>query len=263
MDLGLRDRVAIVAAASRGLGKACALELAREGARVVICARSEADLVATVAEVREATGAEVRYHVVDLTDDAQIRHLADETLRRYGRIDILVTNNGGPPPGYFQDLDDAAFHTGHERTLLSAVRLIRSVLPAMRVQGWGRIVNITSISVKQPIDDLLLSNVYRAGVVGLAKTLSRQLAPDGITINNVAPSYTRTERIAEIFESRARDQGRAVEEIMAEAAAAYPTQRMAEPEELAALVAFLASERASYINGTTIQVDGAFYRGIL
>jgi 3-oxoacyl-[acyl-carrier protein] reductase len=263
MDLGLKDRVAIVAAASRGLGKACARELAREGARVVICARSEDDLVATVAEIREVTGADVRYHVVDLTDDGQIRHLADETLRRYGRIDVLVTNNGGPPPGYFDDLDDDAFHTGHERTLLSAVRLIRSVLPAMRLQGWGRIVNITSISVKQPIDDLLLSNVYRAGVVGLAKTLSLQVASDGITINNVAPSYTRTERIAEIFASRAREQGRSVEEVMAEAGASYPAGRMAEPEELAALVAFLASERASYINGTTIQVDGGYFRGIL
>ncbi len=263
MDLGLRDRVAIVAAASRGLGKACAMELAREGARVVVCARHEEDLVATVAEIREATGSEARYHVVDLTDDAQIRHLADETLRRYGRIDVLVTNNGGPPPGYFGDLDDADFHTGHERTLLSAVRLIRSVLPAMRLQHWGRIVNITSISVKQPIDDLLLSNVYRAGVVGLAKTLSKQLAPDGITINNVAPSYTRTERITEIFEARAAEQGRPVEEVMAAAAAGYPMERMAEPEELAALVAFLASERASYISGTTIQVDGGFYRGIL
>ena len=263
MDLGLQDRVAIVAAASRCLGKACAMELAREGARVVICARDEQELAATVAEIREATGTEVRYHVVDLTDDAQIRHLADETLRRYGRIDVLVTNNGGPPPGYFDDLDDAAFRTGHERTLLSAVRLVRSVLPAMRLQRWGRIVNITSISVKQPIDDLLLSNVYRAGVVGLAKTLSKQVAADGITINNVAPSYTRTERIAEIFEARARDQGRAVEEVMAAAAGGYPMQRMAEPEELAALVAFLASERASYISGTTIQVDGAYYNGLL
>jgi 3-oxoacyl-[acyl-carrier protein] reductase len=263
MDLGLRDRVAIVAAASRGLGKACAMELAREGARVVVCARHEADLAATVAEIRAGTGTEARFHVVDLTDDAQIRHLADETLRRYGRIDVLVTNNGGPPPGYFNDLDDAAFQTGHERTLLSTVRLIRAVLPAMRVQRWGRIVNITSISVKQPIDDLLLSNVYRAGVVGLAKTLSRQVAADGITINNVAPSYTRTERIAEIFEARAAEQGGTVEDVMAAAAAGYPMGRMAEPEELAALVAFLASERASYISGTTIQVDGAFYRGLL
>jgi 3-oxoacyl-[acyl-carrier protein] reductase len=151
----------------------------------------------------------------------------------------------------------------HQLTLLSAVRLIRAVLPAMRAQQWGRIINITSISVKQPIDNLLLSNVYRPGVVGLAKTLSAQVAADGITINNVAPGYTRTDRVLELSQARAAVEDKTVEEILAETTASYPMKRMGEPEELAALVAFLASERASYITGTTIQVDGGQFKGML
>jgi 3-oxoacyl-[acyl-carrier protein] reductase len=198
-----------------------------------------------------------------LTQDAQIRHLADEALRHYGRIDVLVTNNGGPRAGYFDDLSDEDWQQAHELTLMSAVRLIRAVLPAMRLQQWGRIINITSVSVKQPIDNLLLSNVYRAGVVGLAKTLSQQVAGDGITINNVAPGYTRTDRVLELAESQARAGDKTVEQILAERTAAWPMKRMGEPEELAALVAFLASERASYITGTTIQVDGGYVVGLL
>jgi 3-oxoacyl-[acyl-carrier protein] reductase len=263
MELGLKDRVAIVAASSQGLGKACALELAREGARVVICAREEGQLLVAADEIRTATGAEVLPLTIDLTDPAQIRHLADETLRRFGRIDVLVTNNGGPPAGYFDDFDDETWLAVHQLTLMSAVRLIRAVLPAMRAQQWGRIVNLTSVSVKQPIDNLLLSNVYRPGVVGLAKTLSTQLAAEGITVNNVAPGYTRTDRVVELTQARAAREGRAVEEVLAATTASYPMKRMGEPEELAALVAFLASERAGYITGTTIQVDGGYVRGLL
>ena len=263
MELGLKDRVAIVAASSRGLGKACAAELARSGATVVINGRDCDALQATAAEIQAETGAGVTYLKADLTDPEQILHLADETLRRFGRIDVLVTNNGGPPAGYFDDFDDAAWHAAHELTLLSAVRLIRSVLPAMRVQQWGRIVNITSVSVKQPLDNLLLSNVYRAGVVALAKTLSAQVAADGITINNVAPGYTRTDRVIELSEARAGREGRTLEDVLAGITKEYPMGRMGEPEELAALVAFLASEPAGYITGTTIQVDGGYVRGLL
>jgi 3-oxoacyl-[acyl-carrier protein] reductase len=263
MDLGLHKRVAIVAASSQGLGKACALELAREGADVVICARGAEPLTATAQEIREATGAEVLALAIDLTAATQIQHLAEETLRRFARIDVLVTNSGGPPPGYFDDLDDEAWMEAHALTLMSAVRLIRAVLPAMRLQKWGRIINITSVSVKQPIDNLLLSNVYRPGVIGLAKTLARQVAAEGITVNNVAPGYTRTARVLELTEARAQKQGKEVEEVLAEITASYPMQRMGRPEELAALVAFLASERASYITGTTIQADGGYVQGLL
>ncbi len=263
MDLGLKNRVALVAASSRGLGKACALELGREGARLAICARDAQQLTAAAQEIETVTGAEVLPLAIDLTDAEQIKHLANEALRHFGRIDILVTNNGGPPPGYFDDMDDEAWMAAHQLTLMSAVRLIRAVLPVMRAQQWGRIINITSVSVKEPIDHLLLSNVYRPGVVGLAKTLTAQVAGEGITINNVAPGHTRTDRVLQFSQARADAQGRPVEEVLAETAAGFPMQRMGEPEELAALVAFLASERASYITGATIPVDGGHLRGLL
>jgi 3-oxoacyl-[acyl-carrier protein] reductase len=262
MDLGLKDRVAIVAASSQGLGRACALELAREGARLVLCARGSERLAQTAEQIRAATGTDVLSLVVDLNDPAHIRHLADETLRHFGRVDVLVANNGGPPSGYFESLDDEVWLAAHQKTLLSAVRLIRAVLPAMRLQHWGRIINITSVAVKQPIDDLLLSNVYRLGVVGLAKTLSAQVAADGITINNVGPGYTRTARVESLVQSRAAAQGKPPEQVLEAMLDCNPMKRMAEPEELAALVTFLASERASYITGTTIQVDGGLVKGI-
>ena len=263
MNLGLENRVAIVAASSRGLGKACALELAREGAQVVICARDTACLAATADEIASATGADVFPVEADLTGDAQIRTLVAETLARFGRIDVLVTNNGGPPAGFFDDFDDEAWLQAHQLTLLSAVRLIRATLPAMRARQWGRIINITSVSVKQPVDNLLLSNVYRPGVTGLAKTLSAQLAADGITVNNVAPGYTRTDRVLDLARARAADGDQTVESVLADTVANVPMGRLGEPGELAALVAFLASEQAAYITGATIQVDGGYVASLL
>ena len=263
MDLGLENRVALIAASSRGLGKACALELAREGASIVICARDPGRLRATGDEIAAATGAEVFAVEADLTKQEQIRHLVAKTLHRFDRLDVLVTNNGGPPAGYFRDFDDEAWLEAHQLTLLSAVRLIRAALPAMRARKWGRIINITSVSVKQPIDNLLLSNVYRPGVIGLAKTLSAQLATDGITVNNVAPGYTRTDRVLDLARARAADTGQDVEVVLAGTVGSVPMGRMGDPGELAALVAFLASERAGYITGTTIQVDGGYVASLL
>jgi len=259
MDLGIRGKNALVCGASKGLGRACAMSLAREGCNVTIAARDQAQLDKTAAEIRAATSTKVTVIATDITTD-EGRAAA---LAAAGAVDILVTNAGGPPSGYFDDLDDEAWFAVHQLTLMSAVRLIRAVLPAMRAQQWGRIVNITSVAVKQPIDNLLLSNVYRPGVIGLAKTLSTQVAPDGITVNNVAPGYTRTARVVQLTEARAVREGKTVDQCLAETVASYPMQRMGEPEELAALVAFLASERAGYITGTTIQVDGGYYRGLM
>ncbi len=263
MELGLENRVALVAASSRGLGKACALELAREGARVIICARDPECLAETAGEIASATGAEVFPMAADLTDGAQICDLAGDALARFRRIDVLVTNNGGPSAGFFHDFDDEAWLEAHQLTLLSAVRLIRAALPAMRARKWGRIINITSVSVKQPIDNLLLSNVYRPGVIGLAKTLSAQVAADGITVNNVAPGYTRTDRVLDLAQARAADTGQDIEAVLAGTVDSVPMGRMGEPGELAAMVAFLASERAGYITGTTIQVDGGYVASLL
>ncbi len=263
MDLGLKDRVALVAAASKGLGKATALELAREGARVAICARTKKSLEAAAADITKSTGGQVLAVVADVSRSDDVERLVQTTADHWGRLDILVTNAGGPPTGYFLDLDDDAWHAAVELTLMSAVRLCRAAVPYMQKNGWGRIVNITSVSVKQPIDNLLLSNALRAGVVGLAKTLSNQFAGDGITVNNVCPGYTRTDRVTELNADRARELGISVQDVERQTTANIPLGRMGWPKELAALIAFLASERAAYITGTTIQVDGGYVKGLL
>lgn len=263
MDLGLKDKVALVAAASKGLGKATALELAREGANVAICARTEVTLQAAAGEIERANGSEVLAVVANVSKADDIERLVQTTVDHFGRLDILVTNAGGPPAGYFLDLDDEAWFAAIELTLMSTVRLCRAAVPHMRQNGWGRIVNITSVSVKQPIDNLLLSNALRAGVVGLAKTLSNQFAGDGITVNSVCPGWTLTDRVAELNAARAREQGVPVEKVERQVTANIPMGRMGRPEELAALIAFLASERAGYITGTAIQVDGGYVKGLL
>jgi len=263
MDFGLKGKVAAIAAASKGLGKACALELAREGCAVAICAREEATLHAAAQEISAATGARVVPLVADMTSAEDITRFIATTKGTLGDPLILVTNAGGPPGGYFEQFDDAAWERAFNLTLMSTVRLIRAALPGMRTAGWGRIVNITSITVKQPIDELLLSNAIRPGVIGLAKTLATQLAKEGITINNVAPGYTLTDRQLELAQMRAERESRSVDDVIAASGANIPAGRIGQPEELAALVAFLASTRASYITGTTIGVDGGAVRGLL
>ncbi len=233
MDFGLKGKVAVVAAASKGLGKACALELAREGCAVAICAREEATLHAAAQEISAATGARVVPLVADMTSAEDITRFIATAKDTLGDPLILVTNAGGPPGGYFEQFDDAAWERAFNLTLMSTVRLIRAALPGMRTAGWGRIVNITSITVKQPIDELLLSNAIRPGVIGLAKTLATQLAKEGITINNVAPGYTLTDRQLELAQMRAERESRSVDDVIAASGANIPAGRIGQPEELA------------------------------
>lgn len=255
--------MAAVAAASSGLGRAVAEGLAREGARVALCSRDEGRARAAAAEIARATGSETLGVAADVSRAGDVRRFVGEAAARWGRLDVLVTNAGGPPPGTFEELGEEEWQRAFELNLLSAVRLIREALPHMRANGWGRIVNITSTSVKAPIGGLLLSNSIRAGVVGLAKTLSMELAADNILVNNVCPGRLDTGRVRSLDEDRARRTGRGVGEVRAENEAQIPLGRYGAPGELASLVVFLASEPASYITGTTIQVDGGALRNLL
>ncbi len=263
MDFGLRDKVALVGASSKGLGRACAMALSQEGARVAVCARDRDVLGVTADSIRNATGGEVLALPADLSRAGDCRRVVEDTAQYFGALHVLVTNNGGPPPGYFLDFDDDDWHRAVDLTLMSAVRLIRAALPVMRRQKWGRIVNIASMSVKEPLDDLILSNALRPGVVGMARTLANQVALDGITINNVLPRLIQTDRVTQLAEAQAREEGRPVEEVLRSRAAPVPVGRIGKAEELAALVAFLASEQAAYINGVSILVDGGRCRGLM
>jgi len=263
VDLGLKNRVALVAAASKGIGYACARELALEGARVFLCSRDEKRASEAAEKIHQETGAAVAGIGADVTDDVSVNRFVDLAMDRAGRVDILVTNAGGPPATTFDQTDLDLFRTAFELNALSAIRLAKLVLPGMRRQKWGRIVNITSVSVKQPIEGLLLSNTVRAGLTGWAKTVATEVAPEGVTVNNVAPGYTLTERQEELARSRSVALGKTTEEIIATWATQGPMGRIGKPEEIAAAVAFLASERASYITGVTLQVDGGWVRSLL
>jgi len=263
MDFGIKDRVALVAAASKGIGFAAARELAKEGARVFLCSRDEKRASEAAQKLHDETGATVAGIGADVTDNESVEHFVNLARERAGRIDILVNNAGGPPAATFADTDLEMFRKAFELNALSAIRLAKLVLPGMQSQKWGRIVNITSVSVKQPIDGLLLSNTVRAGLTGWAKTVSTEVAADNITVNNVAPGYTLTERQEELAAARAKATGKPKEEMIGLWAAQVPMHRLASPEEIAAAVAFLASERASYITGVTLQVDGGWVRGLL
>ena len=262
MDLGLRDRVAIVAASSQGLGKAVAEGFAREGAKLALCARSETTLKTTAEEIRKATGVEVLARPVDVTDYAAVRRYVAETAEQFGRVDICVTNAGGPPAKPFADTTLEDWQAGVNLNLMSTLYFAREVLPVMRRQRWGRFITITSTAVKQPIDNLILSNAVRAAVSGLAKSLANEYGPDNILVNNVCPGYTSTARLDELSAKLAATQGVEPQQIRERWAAAIPLRRIGRPEEFANLVVFLASECASYITGTSIAVDGGFVKGI-
>jgi 3-oxoacyl-[acyl-carrier protein] reductase len=260
MDLGLKDKVALVAAGSAGLGLAVATELAREGARVAICGRDETRLAAAADAIRGAGEHSVFTVAVDVAESTGAKRFVDEAAAHFGRVDILVTNAGGPPSGEFLDLDEDAWRKGVDLTLLSAVNLCYAAVPYMRQAGGGRIIAITSVSVKQPLRNLTLSNSIRAAVVGLTKTLSIELAPYNILVNSVLPGWTRTQRVDELMAARSAKQGMPREQVEAGIVGDIPLKRMGEPEEFAALVAFLASERASYVTGVAIPVDGGSIR---
>lgn len=256
MDFGLKGRVAIVAAASKGLGRAVAEELAREGAEVAICARSAANLKAALSGIRETTGREVFSQALDVTDPKAVHDFVSAVEKRFGRVDICVTNAGGPPAKKFLEISLDEWRAAVDLTLMSAVYFAHEVLPIMRKHHWGRLIAITSVSVKQPIDNLLLSNSIRAGVTGLMRTLANEFGGDGITVNCVCPGYTLTERLDELAGATAKKTGVAREKILDSYSADVPLGRIGKPEEFAAMVAFLASERASYISGCSIPVDG-------
>ncbi|HEU4768488.1 MAG TPA: SDR family oxidoreductase [Pyrinomonadaceae bacterium] len=263
MDLGLKDKVALVAAASQGLGRAVAEALAAEGASLVLCARNPSTLAESAAAIADSTGAHVLAVPADVTDMDQIARLVQSADERFGRVDILVTNAGGPPAGQFDQLSREQWEQATRLTLFSAIELARLVLPGMKERRWGRILNITSIAVKQPVENLMLSNSLRAGLTGFARTLANEVAAYGVTVNNILPGYTRTERLEELAQMMADKQGISPAEFRAKWEQEIPMRRLGEPREFAALAAFLVSERASYITGTSIQVDGGWIRSLL
>ncbi|HEX5131518.1 MAG TPA: SDR family oxidoreductase [Candidatus Krumholzibacteria bacterium] len=264
MDLGINGRHAVVAAASQGLGYACALELAREGAAVAICSRDGDRIESAAQRIRDAVpGARVIASAVDLARADDVAGFVDKTVTAFGKLDILVTNSGGPAPGSFDQITARDIRNGIDSTLMSAITLMTAAVPHLRANGWGRIVNILSSTVKQPRVTLLVSNTMRPGILGFAKSLSMELAAQAITVNNVAPGFTRTERLDELAGHTAATRSVDPGEVMAEWEKTIPARRLGRAEELAAVVAFLCSERASYVTGVTIQVDGGAISSLL
>ena len=263
MDLGLTGRVAIVAAGSKGLGRAVAEELAREGAQVAICARTPGTLAEAAAQIRKSTGREVFHQALDVRDAAAVATFVAAVEAGFGRVDICVTNSGGPPSNSFKNTKPEDWRIAVEQLLMSAVFFARETLPRMGKNKWGRLITITSSAVKQPVDGLLLSNSVRAAVTGLARTLANEYAADGITVNNVCPGYTRTARLDGLASTMSERTGVKPEEVFAGWEREIPARRLGTPEEFAAVVAFLASERASYVTGASLAVDGGLVRSLL
>jgi 3-oxoacyl-[acyl-carrier protein] reductase len=262
METGLRNRVAIVAASSQGIGRATALAFAAEGTHLALCARNRDALEQVADEARRVHGVTVYTETFDVADDLRVRAFAEAVHRKFGRVDVCVTNAGGPPAKAFLDTAMTEWDSAYQLNLRSIVSFAQAVLPYMQQQHWGRIVTITSVAVKQPVPELVLSNAVRAGVLGLVRSLATQFGPDNITINNVGPGYTATARMKELAETRARTAGVSAANYETQMAEEIPLRRLAQPEEVADAIVWLASERASYVTGQTVLVDGGVYRGL-
>jgi len=262
MDLGLKGKTALITAASKGIGKAVAESLAAEGCEIAICSRTKDDLISAANEIKEKYKTEPFWCVCDLNKEKDIELAVEVVNKQFGKIDILVNNCGGPIPGYLRDLNFKDWTSAFEQVLMSVVKFSSLIVPEMILREWGRIINITSVSVKQPIDNLMLSNSLRSGVIGFAKTLSNEVAKFNITVNNIAPGYTLTNRLYDLAVHRAKVSGISHEEILSDMSKAIPMNRLGRPEEIASAVAFLASQQASYITGNTLVIDGGFVKGL-
>jgi 3-oxoacyl-[acyl-carrier protein] reductase len=262
MDLGLKNRVAVVAASSQGIGRATAEAFAAEGCRVAMCARSPQTLQAAADKIRKEHGVEVLAEAFDVTDAAAVGRFVAAVAKKFGTVDICVTNAGGPPAKGFLSASLEEWQRALELNFLSTVYFAREVIPHMQRQRWGRIITLTSITTKQPVADLVLSNAVRAAVVGLVKSLANEFGKDGILVNNVGPGFTATDRLKELAKTRAAATGKSEQDLFDGWAADAPLKRLGEPREVAETIVWLASERASYITGQTLLVDGGIYKGL-
>jgi len=262
MELGIKGKSVLVTASSRGIGRAVAESLAAEGCQVAICSRDREELLKTAQDIKRKFSFEPIWCVCDLNKPKDIENTVETVNKQLGKIDILINNCGGPEPGYFQELTDENWQNAFDQILLSTVRFSNLLLPNMMLHEWGRIVNITSVAAKQPMDKLMLSNSLRNAVIGFAKTLSNEVAKYNITVNNVAPGYTLTNRIYDLAVNRGKQDNKSHEEVLTDMAREIPMSRLASPDEIASVVLFLASNKASYITGNTIQVDGGLTKGI-
>ena len=262
VETGLKNRGVIVAASSTGIGRATAAAFAHEGAQVAMCARTAETLEAAAKDIRSRYNAEVYAETFDVTDAARVKRFVEQVVKQFGRIDVCVTNAGGPPAKPFMAVEPHEWRKAIDVNLMSAIFLAREVVPHMQRRRWGRIITLTSVSVKQPVPDLVMSNAVRAAVVGLVKTMANELGKDNITVNNVGPGFTDTERVRELATMRAEAMGVTPEDISSRWAAEAALRRIGRPEEIADAIVFLASERASFITGQTLLVDGGYYKGL-